>query len=219
MARQLSVASRPRRTQRERSETTTLELIDAARALFAEQGFSATKLEDITELAGMTKGALYHHFDGKSALFRAVFEREQERLVQVSVEAFSRRRDPWRGFTDGCLAFLEASMEPAVARITLFDAHAALGWDQMRRIEDAGSLAMMIVGIDMAIEAGRIRSQPAEPLARLLFGAVCEAAMATVRAPDPPTCLRDTTKALRRLLDGIALDPAAPARGRHPRPR
>src|SRR3954453_6031701 len=98
----------PRRTQQERSNATTGELIAAARDLFARQGYAATSLDEIAAAARVTKGAVYHHFDSKRDVFRAVYELEQRRLGDIESRAYQRKRDPWVAFHAGCLAFLEA---------------------------------------------------------------------------------------------------------------
>src|ERR671918_361237 len=97
-----------RRSQPERSEATQSALVDSARDLFASEGYSDTQLDDVVREAGVTKGALYHHFQGKADLFRAVFEDEQRRLAKVVSYAYRRKRDPWKGFAAGCRALLEA---------------------------------------------------------------------------------------------------------------
>lgn len=201
----MSTSSPPtrRRTQRERSEKTVEVLLDAARRCFAERGFLETSLEAVATEAGVTKGALYHHFESKQSLFRAVYEREQRRLRRLSRDAFAHKRDPLEGFYAGCRAFLEASLDPSVQRITLLDAPAALGWETMRQIETAGCLWIMVDGLRLAMDAGRIEQRPVEPLARLLFGSMCEAAMTSARAENPSAELRRFLKELRRILDAL----------------
>jgi len=193
----------PRRTQQERSDTTTGELIAAARELFARQGYAATSLDEIAAAAHVTKGAVYHHFAGKRDVFRAVYELEQQRLAEIESRAYRRKRDPWAAFHAGCLAFLEASLDPGVQRITLLDAPGALGWETMHEIE-ADALAMTMDGLQRAIDAGRIPKRPVAPLAHLLFGALCEAAMAIARADDQKAALRAMSAELKRILDGLA---------------
>src|SRR5687767_8532321 len=117
------------RSQPERSEATTRALEKSARELFASEGYSSTQLDDVVRAAGVTKGALYHHFQGKADLFRAVFEHEQRRLSKVVSDACHRQRDPWKGFFSGCRALLEAQLDPGVQRITLLDAPSVLGWE------------------------------------------------------------------------------------------
>jgi AcrR family transcriptional regulator len=191
-------------TQQERRETTTHALVTAARELFAADGYAATSLDAVVAKAGVTKGALYHHYAGKRELFAAVFAAEQERILARIASAAGDVEDPWEAFEAGCVAFVEACQEPGVQRIFLLDAPVALGWETIRRIE-SGSMTMMVAGIERAAEAGRI--SPARPaqLAHLLFGAICEIAMVVARAPDQEAALAEATAQLRELLRSLAV--------------
>jgi len=190
-------------TQQERRETTTTALIAAARALFAADGFAATSLDAVVAKAGVTKGALYHHFTGKRELFAAVFAAEQERLIEAVAAAAARESDPWDAFEAGCVSFVEACQEPGAQRIFLLDAPAALGWETIRSLE-SGSMELMLTGIEASIEAGRIDPASPRQLAHLLFGAICESAMTVARAPDQDRALREATAELRELLRSLA---------------
>jgi AcrR family transcriptional regulator len=193
-------------TQKERTETTTASLVQAARALFAGDGYAATSLDAVVAKAGVTKGALYHHFSGKRDLFAAVFAGEQERLSEAIVAAYQRRDDPWEAFEAGAAAFVEACQEPGAQRIFLLDAPSALGWETIRKLE-SGSLQMMEQGIRRAIETGSIEERPVEPLAHLLFGALCESAMVVARAPDQRAALDEALAELHRLLASLSSRP------------
>jgi AcrR family transcriptional regulator len=192
------------RTQRERSEATTSDLIRAARELFATRGYVETSLDEVVRDAGLTKGALYHHFAGKRELFRAVFEREQETLTPAIDEAFVRSENPWEGFFAGCRAFLEACQDPAVQRIALLDAPAVLGFGELREIQSRHALARIRRGLEMAMDEGYIARRPVEPLAHLLFGAMCEGAMLVARADKPDAEARRVLRELAELLAGVA---------------
>jgi AcrR family transcriptional regulator len=191
-------------TQRERSQATTGSLVEAARDLFAEDGYASTSLEAVVAKAGMTKGALYHHYAGKRELFAAVFAAEQRKLTDVVAAAYARHEDPWDGFEAGCRAFVEACQEPGVQRIFLLDAPAALGWEEMRQIE-SGSMEMMVLGIERAIEAGRLAPRDPRQLAHLLFGAICESAMVVARAADQEVALHEAVAELSSVLRALAL--------------
>jgi AcrR family transcriptional regulator len=192
-----------RRTQRERSETTVAALVAAARDLFANDGYAATSLDAVAGAAGVTKGALYHHFAGKRELFRAVYEHEQEQLVAAIRAAYAAETDPWDAFEAGCRAFIESSLDPGLQRITLLDAPGALGWDAIREIESP-ALRLTELGIQRAMDAGRLRRRPPQPLAHLLFGAMCEGAMKIARSEDPPAAQRAIWAELRRVLRALA---------------
>ena len=193
-----------RRTQRERSEATTSEVIAAARKLFAEAGYAATSLDAIAAAAGMTKGAIYHHFPSKQEVFRAVYEQERQRLSEMEQAAYSRKRDPWDGFIAACLAFLEASADPEVQRITLLDAPGALGWETIREMFVRDDLRTMVAALEAAMAAGRLRKRPVEPIAHLLHGAMGESAMLIAHAKDQRAALRTASAEVRRLLEAVA---------------
>nr|WP_090343400.1 TetR/AcrR family transcriptional regulator [Mycolicibacterium malmesburyense]CRL74367.1 transcriptional regulator [Mycolicibacterium malmesburyense] len=197
-----------RRTQAERTEATTAALIDAARALFAEDGYEATSLDAVAARAQVTKGAVYHHFEGKRRLFEAVFTREVKRmavpLAETYQRAYARKKDPWDAFGAACRAFLDECLEPGVQRIVLLDAFTALGWEEMRRLETP-LLDMMEAAIARAVEAGVIAKRPPGPLALFLFGALCETAMIVARAADQRSAHRQAVTELDRILTGLVI--------------
>jgi AcrR family transcriptional regulator len=170
-------AAATRRTQRERSEATTGEILDGARRLFASDGYQSTSLDDIAEAAAVTKGAIYHHFSGKPDLFRAVFEREEQRLAEQSGQAYASKEDPWDGFYEGCRVWLDAATDPGVQQIIFLDAPAVLGWETVRAIDSDYALALMTAALEASMDAGRIPRRPVRPLAHILFGAMTEASL------------------------------------------
>jgi AcrR family transcriptional regulator len=194
----------PRQRQRERSDATVEDLIRAGRALFAADGYAATSLDAVCERAGVTKGALYHHFAGKQQLFTAVYARAQEQLgATISAAYLKAADDPWEAVYEGSRAYLEASLDPEVQRITLFDAPGALGWEAMRDL-GVNCRELTLRGVDRAIRTGAIPPRPAGPLTSMLYGGLGESAMAVVRAEDPQAALEETLADLRTLFDAIA---------------
>lgn len=192
-----------RRTQAERTEATTSALVAAARELFARGGYDGTSLDAVASEAGVTKGAVYHHFDRKRQLFEAVFVQEVERMLAPLAHAYGRKKDPWDAFAAGCRAFLDVTLDPGLQRIMLLDAPAAIGWEQIRRLE-APLLELMELAISRAIDAGRIASRPPAPLAYFLFGALCEMAMIVARADDQKVAHRQAVAEIGRVLAGLA---------------
>jgi AcrR family transcriptional regulator len=128
-------------TQGERSEATRTKLLGVARKLFRARGYADTSLDDIAARAGVTKGAFYHHFEDKKAIFTAVFEEAERQLVEAAA-AGGRGGDVWSRFRAGCRAFLEASMDPGIQRVALHDAPVVLGWEVWREIADRHSLGV-----------------------------------------------------------------------------
>lgn len=187
----------------ERSEATTSDLVRTAHGLFAERGFAGTSIEDIVRAAGVTRGALYHHFKSKTDVFRAVFEAEERDLAARLAAAGARKRDPWHQLEAGCLEFVDVCLDPGHLQIVLIDAPAALGWEGMREIEHRYTLSMVQRTIEAAMDAGQIRRRPAEPLAHLLFGALCEVAMMLARAQDRDSARPAVRREVKDLLESL----------------
>ncbi|MGW0660005.1 helix-turn-helix domain-containing protein [Streptodolium elevatio] len=206
---------RTRRTQQERSGTTTAELLAAARALFAADGYAATSLDAVCERAGVSKGALYHHFRNKEALFHAVYAAEEAKIAEAVATAYLKvhERDRWDAVFEGCKAYLVMCLDPGVQRITLRDAPGALGVEAVDEVIEL-CVRQMRTGVSRAIDAGRIAPRPVEPLARMLFGGLSEAARTIGRAEDPKRAQREALAELRRIFDALAEEPNGPGDGR-----
>ncbi|OCB51969.1 transposase [Mycobacterium vulneris] len=192
------------RTQAERARATIDQILVVARERFAADGYDNTFVDNVAERAGMTKGALYHHFEGKRGLFAAVFENEQRAIGEAVNRAARGTKDSWQRFLRGCRGFFDAVLDPGVQRITLIDAPAVLGWEAMRDLEDEHVTSLLRLGLAQVIADGHLPEQRVEPLAHLLHGAMCEAAMTVARSSDPERESRDSMAALERLLNGIA---------------
>ncbi|CDO32155.1 TetR/AcrR family transcriptional regulator [Mycolicibacterium porcinum] len=192
------------RTQAERTRATIDQILVVARERFAADGYDNTFVDNVAERAGMTKGALYHHFEGKRGLFAAVFENEQRAIGEAVNRAARGTKDSWQRFLRGCRGFFDAVLDPGVQRITLIDAPAVLGWEAMRDLEDEHVTSLLRLGLAQVIADGHLPEQRVEPLAHLLHGAMCEAAMTVARSSDPERESRDSMAALERLLNGIA---------------
>jgi len=195
-----------RRTQAERSGATRGALVAAARGLFAEHGYSGVGTEEIVRTAGVTRGALYHHFPGKRELFEAVYEQvEAEMAERIAAGALrGDARSPLDAMRAGAEMFLEACTEPEVQRIVLLDGPSVLGWDRWREIAAEHGLGLIEASLQAAIEAGAISPQPVRPLAHVLMGALDEAAMLVVQAEDPEKMRSEVGRTLDFLLGSLA---------------
>lgn len=203
----LDNVKRPRRrTQGERTEATRNALIAAARRLFTERGYDGVGTEEIVRAAGVSRGALYHHFGGKAALLEAVYERlEAESTERVArVVLGSELESPLEAMRAGIEAFLDECAEPELQRIALHDAPAVLGWDRWREIATANGLGLIEASLTAGIEAGEIRPLPVKPMAHLLLGALDEAAMLVARSEDEYRRAEVTT-VLLTLLESLAV--------------
>jgi len=195
--------TRPR-TKAAQREATTAALVAVARELFAERGYANVGTEEIVQRAGVTRGALYHHFrGGKEELFRAA-------VVQVSAETAQRVRasarataDPWDALVRGIDAFLDACARADVQRILLVDGPAVLGWDVWRTIDADYGLGLLKSALQRTIDAGRLPPQPARAAAHVLLGALDEAAMVVARADDALAARKEMGQTVHRLLEGL----------------
>jgi AcrR family transcriptional regulator len=198
-----ALPSARRRTQAERSASTRDALVAAARELFAARGYVDTPREEICHLAGVTRGALDHHFAGKRGLFRAVVEDVEHRLGVRIAEAAMRHADPVAQLRAGCHEFVDAATDPEVRRIVLLDARAVLGWADWQEIESGHGLGLTMEGLQAVMDAGRAERRPVEPLARMLLAALTEAAMYVATATDPDAAGPVAHGEVDRLVDGL----------------
>src|SRR5688500_17169532 len=186
-----------------RSEATRGALVAAARSLFAEHGYSGIGTEEIVRHAGVTRGALYHHFSGKEDLMRAVLHDISRELAETSASAALRETDQWRQILAAVDAFLDACTDPAVQRIMMTDAPSVLGWDEWREIDTQYGLGLIKASLEQAMETGLIARQPVDPLAHLIVGALDEAAMYISRAADTDVARGEMGESVERMLDGL----------------
>ena len=187
----------------EQSDATRSSLLRVARQLFTERGYAATSTTEIADRAGVTRGALYHHFPAKDDLFRAVFEElEAEVANHVAREALAGA-DPLEQLRLGSRAFLDACVDPAVQRIVLLEGPGVLGWEAWQEIEERYGYGLVAGGVEAVIAAGLVDAQPAGPLAHVLFGALSQAGLMVARADDAGSARSEMEAAMNRLLDGL----------------
>jgi AcrR family transcriptional regulator len=186
-----------------RGDATRETLLRVAHDLFAERGYAAVGTEEIVARAGVTRGALYHHFVDKQDLFRAVHEELERGLVDGIGERIRGIEDPWELIVTGVGAFLDACTDPAVMRIALLDAPAVLGWAAWREIDERYGLGLVSFGLQNAMDRGVLAPRPVRPLAHLLMGAMAEAAMVIANAADPAAARDEVEPPLLALIAGL----------------
>jgi AcrR family transcriptional regulator len=195
----------PRRPSKaERAEATRGELVRVARELFAERGYADVGTEEIVRTARVTRGALYHHFEDKRDLFRAVHDQLEKELTERIAGEMSGVEDPMELLVTGIRAFLDACTDPAMIRIALIDAPTVLGWAEWRAVDEKYGLGLVTMGLQNAMDAGVLRRQEIRPLAHLMLGALGEAAMLIGNADDPAAARREVEPPLLALLEGLA---------------
>jgi AcrR family transcriptional regulator len=197
-------AGKPGSLKAQQSEATRAALLGAARGLFAQRGYTAVATEEIVQAAGVTRGALYHHFAGKLELFEAVYEDVERELVErIAQAAMSGASDPLAALHAGAQAFLDACEDPAVQRIALVDAPSVLGWERWREIGMRYGFGLVQATLAAAIEAGQVDQAPVGPLAHLLLGAIDEGAMLIARADDGGETREAVGASVTRFLDAL----------------
>jgi AcrR family transcriptional regulator len=188
-------------------DTTRAALVEAARELFGEQGYSETSTDEVVARAGVTKGALYHHFRGKEDLFRAVFEQVQHEVSDQAVAEFLGE-DSWQALVRGCSLWIDAHLDPAVRRITLQDARSVLGWEDVRAIENRFGAVALRGALRKAVQAGVFERQPLRPLALLLMGALGEGCLYIADADDPTAARAEVVALIVEMLSAFRIPPA-----------
>ncbi len=180
-------------------------LLRVARKLFTERGYAETATEEVVRRARVTRGALYHHFRDKQDLFKAVLDEEQVKLAASIKAVATRESDPWCALMAGCHAFLDACLDSSVQQILLIDAPAVLGWEGCREADAMYYLESVKAAIQAAIDQRLIPPQPVDALARIILGALNEAAMLIANAEDEQTARRDVSQVVDKLLGGIRI--------------
>jgi AcrR family transcriptional regulator len=194
-----------RRTQAERSAATQQALITAARRLWGERGYAEVGTPEIVEAAGVTRGAMYHQYADKAALFRAVIEAmDVEIIARIQALVAAARPDtPADTMHAMANAWLDIAAEPEVRRLMLVDAPSVIGWAEYREMSQSNSVDAAEQLLNAAIDAGQLRPQPVRPLALVLLGAFEEAATYMARAEDPAQAREEVRAVLRDLIDGL----------------
>jgi AcrR family transcriptional regulator len=194
--------NKERRTQAQRRATTRRALLDAARSLFAERGYQGAAAEEIVRRAGLTRGALYHHFEDKRDLFRAVVD-EMESEIDEEVERAEQRArsDLPEAVMAGYRAFIDAVLDPEMRRTFFLEGPSVLGWE-WREIDARHAVGKIEEGLQALIAEGFIEPQAVGPLARLINGALLEAAFFVAASEDPEAARDEVWGAIERLLLG-----------------
>jgi AcrR family transcriptional regulator len=194
-----------RRTQAERAAETREALIASARPLFAAAGFADVALETIVRAAGVTRGALYHHFADKTELFAAVFERVEAEVATQMGEAIAaaNETDPVEVMRLGAGFWLDASSDPEIQRIVLVDAPVVLGWARWTEIGNRYNTGLVRELLANAVETGRIPPQPIEATALTMLGAIREATLYVARAEDRDLARQEAGAVMDRLIHAL----------------
>ena len=187
------------------SASTKRALVDVAEELFTESGYAATSLDAIVAGAQVTKGALYHHYSGKQALFEAVFARVEHDAARAIQEALQGHRDPWEKATAGLRAFLAVVQEPRYRRIVIQEGPAVLGYERFREHEERSTFANVLEIVRSVLAAGtwQLDEDLQQTFARIFFGAMSSAGESVSGAPDPEVAAANVEVAIGFILAGF----------------
>ncbi|SDP62357.1 TetR/AcrR family transcriptional regulator [Lentzea jiangxiensis] len=192
------------RTRRaEYSESTRQALVDSAVDLFTERGYAGTSLDEVVKRARVTKGALYHHFSGKQALFEAAFARVETKAIESLTAVVTGDGEPWDAAVAALRAYVRKCLEPEYQRIIVHEAPVVMGWERWREAEEHFSFGLLRTAVQLLVDAGEIEEAPVEIMARLLFGALSAGASTIASSSDPKRTGREVEDAILRVLQGL----------------
>ncbi|SFB35727.1 transcriptional regulator, TetR family [Amycolatopsis marina] len=196
------------------SESTRAALVDSAVDLFTKRGYAGTSLDEIAKRARVTKGALYHHFSGKQALFEAAFDAVETRFLERLHKILAGPESPWDRAINGLREFIKNCLDPTYQRIVIHEAPVVMGWERWREAEDQFSFGLIRSNLQALVDAGEVDEVPVEITARLLFGALSSAATAIAGSADPKKVGAEVEAVIVQLLNRIRRpgdDSASPA--------
>jgi AcrR family transcriptional regulator len=196
----------------ERGRATRDRLIAAGRERFGEHGYEAASIDSILGQAGVKRGALYHHFESKQALFDAVLDRVVSEVAQAAAEAARAQSDPVESLRAGCSAWLRMALDPAVQRIALLDPPAVVGWTRWRELDEQHILGGVRRNLQLIAADGRLPPGDVDLLAHMILASVNEAALFIARAKNPRRALATGQSAVDSLIDRLAGDRPRAAR-------
>ncbi len=187
------------------SASTKRALVDVATKLFTQQGYAATSLDQIVAGARVTKGALYHHFSGKQAVFEAAFEKIENDAAARIRKSLRGSRDPWEKALIGLRAFLENVQDPAYHRVVIQEGPAILGYARFREQEERSSYGLVQDLVRDVLEASTyaLSDGMLETFSRIFFGAMSAAGESVSSAADPKLAVARVETAISFILAGL----------------
>lgn len=175
----------PVKSRREQySQETKAALLQAATRRFGDHGFTGTALEDVAADVQTTRGAVYHHFDNKTALFQEVFEELETEMIRQVAESIAAQAEPWKAAMAALDTFLDRCCDPVYGRVVWQEAPIALGWQRWRECEEKYAYGLIAQLVRTLVDSGDLPSLPLEPMARVTFHILGAAGMALAEAPE-----------------------------------
>ena len=187
----------------ERGQATRAQVLEVAERLFTEPGYEATSIANVLAEAGVSRGAFYHHFPSKEALFETVLESVEARVEATLRSAAAKEADPVDAIRAGCRAWLDLAADPTVLRITLIDAPSVVGWARWREIDERHGFGLLLAGL---AATGRFPEPIVHPVAHMLLAATLEAALLIARAGPRSGAARNARAGVEELLDRVLVE-------------
>jgi AcrR family transcriptional regulator len=191
----------PRR--QEYSSATRRALLDNAAELFADRGYAGTSLDEVVSAARVTKGALYHHYQGKLDLFQAVFDRCESNAVKRINSDVRRKKDPWEKALTAVASFLEVCQEPAYRRIVMQEGPVVLGFDRWRESEERSTYGLVHDLVHRVLRQYDIEGTLLETFTRIFYGAMSSAGIVVSESEDPEQSSREVSTVISLMLAGL----------------
>lgn len=185
------------------AEATQAAILEQATALFAERGYASTSLEDVATAAQVTRGAVYHHFAGKQALFEAVVEQQEQLTIERIAAAMTGHGDAWDAAMAGIDAFMDACVDPVYSTIVWREGISALGWDRLKVCAEKYSLALIDASAKALIDAGYFDGRAIDTTIRMIFHMFGAAAMTLAAASDKQRVRDECAYVLKRMFGGL----------------
>jgi AcrR family transcriptional regulator len=197
----------------EQGLATRAALIGVATELFAANGYEATAIPSVLHAAGVSRGALYHHFESKEALFEAVLKSVEARVMAKVTRSARAASDPLEALRRGSAAYLAMCRDPTVRQISLIDAPAVIGWQRWRDIDEQHAFGLVKAAIAAISTGGRVKPELVDVVAHMVFAALLEVALLVARADEDRLAIRRGQEAIDELLTALLAPHPTP---RHP---
>jgi AcrR family transcriptional regulator len=190
-------------TRVEQGQATRAALISVATELFAANGYEATAIPAVLQAAGVSRGALYHHFESKEALFEAVLESVEAGVMARVTRSATAAREPLDALRRGCAAYLALCREPKVRQISLVDAPAVVGWQRWREIDEQHAFGLVKGAIAAIAAEGSVKPELVDVVAHMVLASLVEVALLVARADEGRLSIRRGQEAIDELLTAL----------------
>lgn len=179
------------------------QLIEVATRLFAEHGYEGTSIEAVLSAAGVSRGALYHHFAGKEALFEAVVAAVSDQVTLELTEVVRDCADPIEALRTAALAWISLAADPVIQRVVLVDAPSVLGWERWRDMDHGRTLGALQAMLQAVSDGGRLPAELVSPFSHMILAALDEIALVVARSSDSTTAVAEGRMAVEALVDRL----------------